>query len=73
MRRGKEPRLPWDKVNLDTRQIQLEKTKSSKLRYIPINDALAALLAEMQMGRGDLTSEGAYPYHYSWDGGKFCC
>jgi integrase len=46
MRRSELVRLRKDQVDLATRTITLVKTKSNKVRRVPVNDALAAVLSD---------------------------
>ncbi len=51
MRREEMVSLRWSQVDLASRLLLLTKTKSNRVRGIPINDTLAAVLAPLQPGR----------------------
>ena len=48
MRRGEIFNLQWNQVDFTNRLIRVEKTKSGKIRYIPMNDDLVSILERLQ-------------------------
>ncbi len=48
MRRGEIFNLKWENLDLDRRLIKVEKTKSGKLRFIPINNTLFEELLKLK-------------------------
>ncbi|MFX0211364.1 MAG: site-specific integrase, partial [Candidatus Hodarchaeota archaeon] len=61
MRRGEILSLKWDQVNLSKRIIRVEKTKSGKIRYIPINDVLFEELIKLKKQNGKSDYVFLYP------------
>lgn len=51
MRKAEILNLKWDNVNLDTGLISVIKTKSRRMRHIPLNGALIDLFSRMQLKR----------------------
>lgn len=49
MRKGEILKLEWNQVNLENGFITVKKTKSSKLRRIPLNNSMISLFREMKM------------------------
>jgi integrase len=47
MRRSEITGLTWSQVNFETRTIQLTRTKSGKMRFVPINDTLFKVLIRL--------------------------
>ena len=48
MRRGEILNLTWDQVDFDSEMIRVEKTKSGKIRFIPINSRLQTELIKLK-------------------------
>ena len=59
MRRGEILNLRWDQVDLRKRTVRVEKTKSNKVRFIPINDALLHEFNHLKKRNGQ--SEHVFP------------
>jgi len=51
MRRGEILNLEWNRVNIEERFITVNKTKSSKLRKIPLNNPMIDLFSKLQLQR----------------------
>ena len=52
MRRGEILGLRWNQVDLSSRRIRVERTKSGRIRFIDMNDVLVKELVKLQEGRG---------------------
>lgn len=52
MRRGEVLNLEWKQVDFENRRIRVEKTKSGKIRFIPINDILFHELISLKSKNG---------------------
>lgn len=52
MRLGEILSLRWDQVDLEERMIRVERTKSGKLRFVPVNDVLLEELLRLKRERG---------------------
>ena len=52
MRRAEILNLNWSQVDFKARRIKVEKTKSGKVRFIPLNDVLYNELCRLKSGRG---------------------
>jgi excisionase family DNA binding protein len=61
MRRGEILSLKWNQVNLLKRIIRVEKTKSGKIRYIPMNDVLFEELIKLKKQNGKSDHVFLYP------------
>lgn len=60
MRRGEILNLGWKSVNLAKRVIAVEKTKSGKMRFVPINDVLYEEL--LRLRRENKNEESVFPF-----------
>ena len=61
LRLGKLLSLNWSDVDLKQRIIKAEKTKSKKMRFIPINSKLYDLLSELKSQRNE--DERVFPFN----------
>ena len=52
MRRAEILNLKWNQIDLKARKIKVEKTKSGKVRFIPMNDALFIELKRLKSWNG---------------------
>ena len=52
MRKAEILNLKWDQVDLKARRIKVEKTKSGKVRFIPVNNALHNVLNRLGSENG---------------------
>jgi len=50
MRKGEILNLQWIQVDFKNRTIRVEKTKSEKIRYVPMNDAVFNKLSRLKVG-----------------------
>ena len=53
MRRAEILNLQWDQIDFNRRRIKVEKTKSGRVRYIPINEALFNELCRLKSVSGE--------------------
>lgn len=51
MRKGEIFELKWDRVNLDESYIMLVKTKTKKIRQVPLNDVMKKMLSQLYLKR----------------------
>jgi len=51
MRKGEILNLQWSQVDFKNRTIRVEKTKSGKVRYVPMNDAVFSELYNSDRGQ----------------------
>ena len=52
MRRGEILNLKWTQVDFETKMIKVEKTKSDKVRYVPINTHLYHVMKQLRSENG---------------------
>lgn len=52
MRRAEILNLTWNQIDFKTRRIRVEKTKSGKVRFVPINNALFYVLNRLRVENG---------------------
>ena len=50
--KGEIPNLQWNQIDFRTRTIRIEKTKSGKVRYIPITSSLYKELLKLKSRNG---------------------
>ena len=53
MRRAEILGLTWNQVDLEARMIKVERTKSGRVRYIPINDDLFKQILKLKSDNGE--------------------
>ncbi|TET70195.1 MAG: helix-turn-helix domain-containing protein [Candidatus Aminicenantes bacterium] len=63
MRKGELLKLKWQNVDFEKRQIKVEKTKSKKVRFIPINSVLFDELSKLKLKRGK--EQRVFPFKYT--------
>ena len=63
MRKGELLKLKWQNVNLEKRQIKVEKTKSKKVRFIPINSVLFDEFSKLKLKKGQ--EQRVFPFKYT--------
>ncbi len=71
MRKGELLKLRWQNVDSKKRQIKVEKTKSKKVRFIPINSVLFDELEGLKLKRG--TEQRVFPFWYiqkAWENAR---
>lgn len=63
--------LRWQNVDSKKRQIKVEKTKSKKVRFIPVNSVLFDELSSLKLKRG--TEQRVFPFKYvqkAWENAR---
>lgn len=78
MRRAEILGLTWSQIDFETRRIKVEKTKSEKVRFIPINDALFKQILNLKSKNGQspfifFNPETKQPYQDMKTGFKRAC
>ena len=78
MRKGEILNLTWNQVDFENRRIRVEKTKSGKVRFIPVNDSLFHELNTLRKMDGQspylfFNSETGRPYVDMKKGFKAAC
>ena len=63
MRKGELHKLMWCNVDLEKRQIKVEKTKSKKVRFIPINSVLFDEFSRLKLKKGQ--EQRVFPFKYT--------
>ena len=60
MRRGEILGLMWRQVDLESRVVRVERSKSGRVRHIPLNDVLVEVFTRLRSERGE--AETVFPY-----------
>jgi len=71
MRKGELLNLKKENVNLEKRQIKVERTKSQKARFIPINSALFDVLSSLMLKSGK--EQRVFPFKFiqaAWENAR---
>ncbi len=71
MRRGELLNLKWQNVDFEKRQIKVEKTKSKKVRFIPINSVLFDKLSSLKLKSGK--EQRVFPFTFiqtAWENAR---